>query len=141
MPAADQSHPFATFPATAGKGLRPYYTPGLTTDNYTTFAGQMTTPVPYYASEHDDFIDQRAAARELVNYAVLKYLTTAMSCPFEVSKTLLQVQYMPHEDVEVVATKSSDDQEEFRHEADEVRSCRNTMHCLFYYYLSSNPER
>ncbi|KAG2223983.1 hypothetical protein INT45_013440 [Circinella minor] len=112
MPPADQSHPFATFPV-AGKGLRPYFTPGLTSDNYTTFSGgQMATPVPYYANEHDDLIDSRAAARELVNYTVLKFITTAMSCPFDVSKTLLQVQYMPHEDAEVVASKSSSSSDE-----------------------------
>ncbi|KAI9314026.1 mitochondrial carrier domain-containing protein [Dichotomocladium elegans] len=115
---ADQSHPFATFPAAPGKGvngLRPYYTPGLFNDNYTpvitndtsTVTGNAGGPVvPYYANEHYDLIDSRAAARELVNFTVLKFITTAISCPFEVSKTLLQVQYMPHEDMEVVAGDS-----------------------------------
>lgn len=113
---ADQSHPFATFPAAPGKGvngLRPYYTPGLLNDNYTPIVGQGPgSVVPYYANDHNDLIDSRAAARELVNFTVLKFLTTAISCPFEVSKTLLQVQYMPHEDVEVTAAVPKEDEDQ-----------------------------
>lgn len=126
MPQSDQSHPFATFPATPGKGLnglRPYYTPGLTTDNYTAFAGQPpTAPISYYAAENDDLIDSSAAARELVNFSILKYLTTAISCPFDVSNTLLQVQYLPREDAEVSETMtqpSSDNGQEEDEEEEE----------------------
>ncbi|KAF7729876.1 hypothetical protein EC973_003610 [Apophysomyces ossiformis] len=104
----DHSHPFTKFPAAPGKGvngLRPYYTPGLVSDNYTTIVGDsMTLPASYSSEDYDDLIDSKAAARELINFTVLKYLTTAISSPFEVSKTLLQVQYMPHEDAEVVAS-------------------------------------
>lgn len=100
---ADQGHPFAGFPAgKGGNGIRPYYSPGLNNGNYTSVvpdAQSMTSP--YYANEYDDLIDSKAAARELINFTVLKYLTTAISSPFEVSKTLLQVQYMPRQDVEV----------------------------------------
>lgn len=113
---ADPSHPFATFPAAPGKGLRPYYTPGLlNTDssNYTPFvttAAPNNTAVPYYATDQDDLIDSRAAARELVNFTVLKYITTAVSCPFDVATTLLQVQYLPHEDAEVVSSKGQEEE-------------------------------
>ncbi|KAI8638015.1 mitochondrial carrier domain-containing protein [Parasitella parasitica] len=104
---ADQSHPFATFPSSVGKGgngLRPYYTPGLGNGNYTIVPDAQTVASSYYNnSEVDDLIDSKAAARELINFAVLKYLTTAVSSPFEVSKTLLQVQYMPREDAEVTS--------------------------------------
>jgi fusion and transport protein UGO1 len=104
----DHSHPFSAFPAGAGKGeagLRPYYTPGLGNGNYTSVIpdAQTTMTSPYYTNEYDDLIDSRAAARELINFTVLKYLTTAVSSPFEVSKTLLQVQYMPREDAEVTS--------------------------------------
>lgn len=104
----EHSHPFSTFPAGAtkgGNGLRPYYTPGLGNGNYTSIIpdAQSTLTSPYYADEYDDLIDSRAAARELINFTVLKYLTTAVSSPFEVSKTLLQVQYMPREDAEVTS--------------------------------------
>ncbi|KAI8371425.1 uncharacterized protein BYT42DRAFT_501388 [Radiomyces spectabilis] len=98
----DQQPPFGAFPAGPGRGvngMRPYYTPGMTTDNYTTVAGQASGAVPQYANDYDDLIDSRAAARELINFTLLKYLNTAVSSPFEVSKTLLQVQYMPREDV------------------------------------------
>lgn len=74
------------------KPTRQYFTSGL---------GNGTIPnvqQPYYSNGVDDLIDSRAATRELVNFIVLKYITTAMSSPFEVSKTLLQVQYMPRGD-------------------------------------------
>lgn len=122
---ADQSHPFATFPATAGKGgngLRPYYTPGLGNGNYTVVPDAQQIASPYYANDFDDLIDSKAAARELVNFTVLKYITTAVSSPFEVSKTLLQVQYMPREDAEVTSiartstTIDSDSDSEDQHQ-------------------------
>ncbi|KAI8993379.1 mitochondrial carrier domain-containing protein [Pilobolus umbonatus] len=99
---ADKSHPYATFPTSAGRGgngLRPYYTPGMGNGNYTTVPMDALSTVSY--NDYDDLIDSKAAARELVNFTVLKYLTTAMSSPFEVSKTLLQVQYTPREDVDI----------------------------------------
>ncbi|KAI7899487.1 mitochondrial carrier domain-containing protein [Cokeromyces recurvatus] len=114
----DHNHPFPT--SKGINGLRPYYTPGLNNGNYTIVpdASQQTTP--YYANEYDDLIDSKTAARELINFTLLKYLTTAVSSPFEVSKTLLQVQYMPREDAEVTSitrTKvedgSDDEQEEY----------------------------
>ncbi|GAN10791.1 mitochondrial carrier protein [Mucor ambiguus] len=123
---ADQSHPFATFPSTAGKGgngLRPYYTPGLGNGNYTVVPDAQTVATSYYNNnEFDDLIDSKAAARELINFTVLKYLTTAVSSPFEVSKTLLQVQYMPREDAEVTSiarTATTIDDEDEHSETEE----------------------
>lgn len=118
---ADQSHPFATFPASVGKGgngLRPYYTPGLSNGNYTVVPDAQTVATPYF---EDDLIDSRVAARELVNFVVLKYLTTAISSPFEVAKTLLQVQYMPRENAEVTSiTKTTIDEEDSEEQEQQV---------------------
>ncbi|GAA5799874.1 mitochondrial carrier domain-containing protein [Helicostylum pulchrum] len=127
---ADQGHPFAGFPAgKGGNGIRPYYSPGLNNGNYTSVvpdAQSMTSP--YYANEYDDLIDSKAAARELINFTVLKYLTTAISSPFEVSKTLLQVQYMPRQDVEVtpivqtsttIDSDNEEDEQQYPDDSDE----------------------
>ncbi|KAI8977472.1 hypothetical protein BDF20DRAFT_906483 [Mycotypha africana] len=84
------------FTTVAGNGLRPYYTPGLNTNNnYTTVPDAQSVAMPYASNNYDDLIDSKAAARELINFIVLKYMTSAVSSPFEVSRTLLQVQYMP----------------------------------------------
>lgn len=138
----DHSHPFSTFPAGAakgGNGLRPYYTPGLGNGNYTSIIpdAQSTLTSPYYADEYDDLIDSRAAARELINFTVLKYLTTAVSSPFEVSKTLLQVQYMPREDAEVTSiartntTIDSDNEDEQEQPQVSFTNLRNLDNSLF----------
>ncbi|KAI9303184.1 hypothetical protein BJ944DRAFT_165884 [Cunninghamella echinulata] len=117
----DQSHPYATFPTTPGKGtsgLRPYYTPGINNNNFNYTAinsningvgGDAYYNLPPNGDNYDDLIDSRAAARELINFSVLKFLTTAVSNPFEVSKTLMQVQYMPHEDAEVTSFMKNND--------------------------------
>ncbi|KAI9282934.1 mitochondrial carrier domain-containing protein [Umbelopsis sp. AD052] len=92
------------FPAANGKGvsgIRPYYAPGLSQANYTTLSAPSLPTFPvnstYLTDDLDDLdlIDSRAAARELINFVALKFLTTAVNSPFEVANTLLQVQYLP----------------------------------------------
>ncbi|KAI8881517.1 mitochondrial carrier [Backusella circina FSU 941] len=141
---ADQSHPFATFPASAGKGnngLRPYYTPGLGSGNYTTVAptAQSITSASY--NEYDDLIDSRAAARELINFTVLKYLSTAVSSPFEVSKTLLQVQYMPREDAHVPFAKVVVDSQEDSDKEPELGECSDDSEEEFDFYEENSRQR
>ncbi|EIE86802.1 hypothetical protein RO3G_11513 [Rhizopus delemar RA 99-880] len=92
---ANQNQPFTPFPTSLGS--RPYYTPGIP-GNYSTIIPDQQG-ASYYPTQNEDVIDSRVAARELVNFTVLKYLTTAASSPFEVSKTLLQVQYLPREEI------------------------------------------
>ncbi|KAI8596487.1 hypothetical protein EDD21DRAFT_2085 [Dissophora ornata] len=43
-------------------------------------------------------VNSQAAAKELLNYGLIKYLTLAIASPFDAAQTLLQVQYMPNED-------------------------------------------
>lgn len=91
----NQNQPFTPFPSSLG--TKPYYTPGLS-GNYTTIVPDQQG-ASYYSTQHEEVMDSRVAARELVNFTVLKYLTTAASSPFEVSKTLLQVQYLPRQEL------------------------------------------
>src|SRR4051812_28249242 len=73
--------------------LRPYYTPpqaqlyapGPTLNS----AAAAAAAVPQYDDELDEMRESRAAAKELVNFAVIKFLTTAVASPFEVGRTLL----------------------------------------------------
>ncbi|KAI9276081.1 mitochondrial carrier domain-containing protein [Sporodiniella umbellata] len=90
-----QNNPNPTFmPFPSSLGGKPYYTPGFS-GNYANFVPEQG--VSYYPTPPEDVMDSRVAARELVNFTVLKYLTTAANSPFEVSKTLLQVQYLPRQ--------------------------------------------
>ncbi|KAH8547744.1 mitochondrial carrier domain-containing protein [Umbelopsis sp. PMI_123] len=94
---------FPTPNAKGVSGIRPYYAPGLTQANYTTLSAPALPTFPtnstYVTDDLDDLelIDSRAAARELINFVALKFLTTAVNSPFEVANTLLQVQYLPTE--------------------------------------------
>lgn len=97
--------------------LRPYYAPHQpqlyipgTTLNGAAAAAAATAS--HYDDELDEILDSRAAAKELVNFAVLKFLTTAVASPFEVGKTLLQVQYLPSEDVEGLTGETGEREEE-----------------------------
>ncbi|CAM0139877.1 hypothetical protein VKS41_007221 [Umbelopsis sp. WA50703] len=83
--------------------LRPYYTPGLV-PNYTSITttnASSTTPSSLGLELPGSSTQQ--AFTEYARFAGLKFMTTAVLGPFETGKTLLQVQYLPHEDIEVVA--------------------------------------
>jgi fusion and transport protein UGO1 len=56
-----------------------------------------------------DFVGEGAhnAIREFARFAFLRYVSVAIANPFQVAKTLLQVQYLPNEDVVPVATTPS----------------------------------
>ncbi|KAG5460380.1 MAG: hypothetical protein BJ554DRAFT_7582 [Olpidium bornovanus] len=56
----------------------------------------------HFDAAYDDLVedgardfDNRAAARELLNYGIAKYFSSALVSPFQVAATLLQVQYLP----------------------------------------------
>ncbi|KAJ1644412.1 hypothetical protein LPJ64_003903 [Coemansia asiatica] len=44
---------------------------------------------------YDDQLDTAQAAKELVKFAGYRFLSTLIACPFSMSQTLLQVQYLP----------------------------------------------
>ncbi|KAI7864210.1 mitochondrial carrier domain-containing protein [Spinellus fusiger] len=79
---------------------RPYYTPGLHQHNYTSLNNETNlglTPHGFVAEEAP-----RNMTTRITTFAAAKYLLTFLTSPFDVGITLLQVQYSPHEDVEVI---------------------------------------
>ncbi|KAG0365174.1 mitochondrial carrier domain-containing protein [Gamsiella multidivaricata] len=73
--------------------LRPFYGSPLDSplQSYYQDASQLEHDL---AASHD--VTTQAAAKELLNYGLIKYLTLAIAAPFEAGQTLLQVQYMPN---------------------------------------------
>lgn len=82
--------------------LRPYYTPGLV-PNYTSITTNASSSTPSSLSSDAISSNAQDTFKQYARFAGLKFMTTAVLGPFETGKTLLQVQYLPHEDIEVVA--------------------------------------
>ncbi|KAI9249689.1 mitochondrial carrier domain-containing protein [Phascolomyces articulosus] len=84
--------------------LRPYYTPGLHHQhNYTSLPSSDTIPghTPQVFVD-DEGIPLKSTTTKFTSFAAFKYFMTMCTSPFEVGTTLLQVQYAPHESVEVI---------------------------------------
>ncbi|KAF9999031.1 hypothetical protein BGZ65_005540 [Modicella reniformis] len=80
--------------------LRLYYTasdsPLQSYYNNTTFSSPLLQD-ELAAAENE--LNSQAAAKELANYGLVKYATLAVAAPFEAAQTLLQVQYLPNDDL------------------------------------------
>ncbi|KAI7860899.1 mitochondrial carrier domain-containing protein [Circinella umbellata] len=85
--------------------LRPYYTPGLHHQhNYTSLPSSDTIPghtPQIFIDDDDQGIPLKSTTTKFTSFAAFKYFMTMCTSPFEVGTTLLQVQYAPHESVEV----------------------------------------
>lgn len=84
---------------------RPYYTPGLHHHNYTSLPSNdasSTPPLALIDSERDPNGQLKGITARFTSFALLKYFVTMLTSPLEVGTTLLQVQYSPHQDVEVI---------------------------------------
>lgn len=77
--------------------LRPYYVP-QDTDHYYTPFGNNTTNSTEVQNDTTD-LDSQSLLKDLASLGFIKYVGVAFSHPFEVAKTLLQVQYLPNEDI------------------------------------------
>lgn len=75
--------------------LRPYY--GSPLDSPLQQYYQHTSQLEEELSHHSE-LNSQEAARELLSYGMIKYLTLAIATPFENAQTLLQVQYLPNDD-------------------------------------------
>ncbi|GBC00831.1 hypothetical protein RclHR1_03990008 [Rhizophagus clarus] len=75
--------------------LRPYYVP-QDTDHYYTPFGNTVNPTEV---QNDTDLDSQSVLKDLASLGFVKYVGIALSHPFEAAKTLLQVQYLPNEDV------------------------------------------
>ncbi|CAO3587110.1 unnamed protein product [Absidia cylindrospora] len=114
--------------------LRPYYTPGLHRQhNYTSLPSNDTTPgtIPtiFDTADTPDPLLQNNASHT-ISHALMRYIVTMLSSPFEVGTTLQQVQYTPHPDVEVF-TEYIQSNKEQQQPASSTSSLR---------YLSSDDE-
>ncbi|KAI1314556.1 hypothetical protein EDD11_001985 [Mortierella claussenii] len=105
---------------TTSTPLRPYY--GSPLDSPLQSYYQNTAQLEHdLAHAHDD-VSSQAAAKELLNYGLLKYLTLALAAPFEAAQTLQQVQYLPNaksakaneDDDDISAAEQEQRDEEFR---------------------------
>ncbi|KAF9991158.1 hypothetical protein BGZ75_004643 [Mortierella antarctica] len=76
--------------------LRPYYGSPLDASLQSYYSNTLATS--QFDLEHENELNSQQAAKELVSYGALKYLTLAIAAPFEAGQTLLQVQYLPDED-------------------------------------------
>ncbi|KAI9027289.1 mitochondrial carrier domain-containing protein [Phycomyces nitens] len=88
---------------------RPYYTPGLHHQhNYTSLpsndAAPGLTPNIYLDNEDKPL---KGITTRITTFAAAKYMLTMLTSPFDVGTTLLQVQYSPHEDVEVIGFRDT----------------------------------
>jgi hypothetical protein len=88
---------YAPFPQTTTvHPLRPYYVPQNADHYYTPFGNGTTSK-----EDQNDMtdIDSQSILKDLASLGLVKYIGVISSHPFEVAKTLLQVQYLPNEDV------------------------------------------
>ncbi|KAI8142112.1 mitochondrial carrier domain-containing protein [Fennellomyces sp. T-0311] len=93
--------------------LRPYYTPGLHHQhNYTSLPSSDTIPghTPQVFVD-DEGIPLKSTTTKFTSFAAFKYFMTMFTSPFEVGTTLLQVQYAPHESVEVLRQVPTEEQD------------------------------
>lgn len=86
---------------------RPYYTPGLHHHNYTSLSSNDSKPL-LLLDENVQQHQLKGLTARSTSFALLKYFVTMLTSPFEVGTTLLQVQYSPHQDVEVIGIPQQD---------------------------------
>ncbi|KAF8940832.1 hypothetical protein BGZ58_004521 [Dissophora ornata] len=77
--------------------LRPYYT-GSDSPLQSYYNSTLSSASLEEELAAQNEINSQAAAKELASYGLVKYMTLAISAPFEVGQTLLQVQYLPNDD-------------------------------------------
>lgn len=75
--------------------LRPYF--GSPLDSPLQSYYQNTVQLEHELTSQKDLTSQ-AAAKELLNYGLVKFLTLTIAAPFEAAHTLIQVQYLPTDD-------------------------------------------
>ncbi|CAG8436696.1 6383_t:CDS:2 [Ambispora gerdemannii] len=105
MSAAPETTPkytYTPFPqSTTVHPLRPYYNPTDAQHFYTPSLGNASNNnLDDKTQKHGQIdVDSENAVKTFASFAILKFFSSAFSEPFDVAKTLLQVQYLPNEDV------------------------------------------
>lgn len=85
-PNANSPNPLRPYYSASDSPLQSYYNTTLTS----------TTLEEELAAQNE--INSQTAAKELLSYGFVKYMTLAIAAPFEAGQTLLQVQYLPNDD-------------------------------------------
>ncbi|GJJ75154.1 mitochondrial fusion and transport protein UGO1 [Entomortierella parvispora] len=77
--------------------LRPYYSASDSPlQSYYNTTLTSSTLEEELAAQNE--LNSQTAAKELLSYGFVKYMTLAIAAPFEAGQTLLQVQYLPNDD-------------------------------------------
>ncbi|KAF9985227.1 hypothetical protein BGZ65_011396 [Modicella reniformis] len=104
--------------------LHPYFVPPMESPLQSYY--QNTVQLEHELAAQKDVITSQEAAKELLNYGLIKFITLAIAAPFEAGHTLLQVQYLPtnsesreKEDEDDLAEQERRD-EEFRRTQEEA---------------------
>jgi fusion and transport protein UGO1 len=87
---------------------RPYYAPGLHHHNYTSLSSVDSVPLVLIDSAEQHGQQLKGVTARCTSFALYKYFVTMLTSPLEVGTTLLQVQYSPHQDVEVIGIPQQD---------------------------------
>jgi len=83
----------------AANPLRPYYGSPLDASPLQSYyQNTLSTSALEEELVAQQEISSQEAARELLSYGAVKFLTLALAAPFEAGQTLLQVQYLPNDD-------------------------------------------
>lgn len=78
--------------------LRPYYT-GSDAPLQSYYNNSLSPVVLEDDVDLQTELTSQEAAKELANYGLARYGALAISAPFEAGQTLLQVQYLPNDDL------------------------------------------
>ncbi|KAG0042202.1 hypothetical protein BGZ83_000780 [Gryganskiella cystojenkinii] len=85
-PNANSPNPLRPYYSASDSPLQSYYNTTLTSTNLE----------EELAAQNE--LNSQTAAKELLSYGLVKYMTLAIAAPFEAGQTLLQVQYLPNDD-------------------------------------------
>lgn len=90
--------PPGSAPSTNGPNpLRPYYTGS--DSPLQSYYNTSLTPALVDEDLGQNELNSQAALKEYANIGLFKYGSLALNAPFEACQTLLQVQYLPNDDV------------------------------------------
>ncbi|RHZ63728.1 hypothetical protein Glove_328g23 [Diversispora epigaea] len=111
--------------------LRPYYVPPNNDHYYTPFGNSTNTKEERNRNLVDE--ESQLAIKDLISFGFVKFISSAISNPLEVAKTLLQVQYLPNEDVVPIARENKKvvDSDESDEDGDDDDILNNQSHKTF----------
>ncbi|KAG0249372.1 hypothetical protein BG011_009373 [Mortierella polycephala] len=101
--------------------LRPSYYSNSSLESPLEAYYQHNLSLEYELAAQND-INSQQAAKELLSYGMIKFLTQALAAPFEAGQILLQVQYMPNDDGDETNGRDDDFAEQERRDEEFMRA-------------------